>query len=218
MTIIGVESATGAVAVDRGGSCCRPLSLCRCLTPRHNPVSSRRSPNPTGGFPALGSPVGSCVSHTEHPGNHKSQAIGLASPIQIAKAARLPPCDVRRVRCAAEPVDASTAPHPSSAGPSLGHVMLPGFPVIVRGNRQSHSLDPTPFGHRSSPESLFHKSSGGDFRRHTWSLAPSDPSHHEPTSGQLHPGQRTCHRPLYVLGKTTAAPHPREGSLHYPTT
>ena len=67
-------------------------------------------------------------------------------------------------------------------------------------------------------ESLFHKSSGGDFRRHTWSLAPSDPSHHEPTSGQLHPGQRTCHRPLYVLGKTTAAPHPREGSLHYPTT
>ena len=67
-------------------------------------------------------------------------------------------------------------------------------------------------------ESLFLKSSGGDFRRHTWSLAPSDPSHHEPTSGQLHPGQRTCHRPLYVLGKTTAAPHPREGSLHYPTT
>ena len=34
----------------------------------------------------------------------------------------------------------------------------------------------------------------------------------EPTSGQLHPGQRTCHRPLHVLGKTTAAPHPREGS------
>ena len=96
--------------------------------------------------------MGSCVSHTEHPGNHKAQAIGLTSPIQIAKAARLPPCDVRLVRCAAEPVDASTAPHPSSAVPSLGHVMLPGFPVIVRGNRQSHSLDPFPFGHRSSPE------------------------------------------------------------------
>ena len=67
-------------------------------------------------------------------------------------------------------------------------------------------------------QSLFLKSSGGDFRRHTWSLAPSDPSHHEPTSGQLHPGHRTCHSPLYVLGKTTAASHPREGSLHYPTT
>ena len=36
--------------------------------------------------------------------------------------------------------------------PSLGHVMLPGFPVMVRGNRQSHSRDLSPFGHRSSPE------------------------------------------------------------------
>ena len=71
---------------------------------------------------------------------------------------------------------------------------------------------------RRLSQSLFLKSSGGDFRRHTWSLAPSDPSHHEPTSGQLHPGHRTCHSPLYVLGKTTAASHPREGSLHYPTT
>ena len=56
------------------------------------------------------------------------------------------------VRCAAEPVDASTTPHLLSAVPSLGHVMLPGFPVIVRGNRQSHSRDLSPFGHRSSPE------------------------------------------------------------------
>ena len=30
--------------------------------------------------------------------------------------------------------------------------MLPGSPVIVRGNRHSHSRDPSPFGHRSSPE------------------------------------------------------------------
>ena len=30
--------------------------------------------------------------------------------------------------------------------------MLPGSPVIVRGNRRSHSRDPCPFGHRSSPE------------------------------------------------------------------
>ena len=75
-----------------------------------------------------------------------------APPIQVAKATRLPPCDVRRVRCAAEPVDASTVPRLSSAAPSLGHVMLPGFPVMVRGNRQSHSRDLSPFGHRSSPE------------------------------------------------------------------
>ena len=59
---------------------------------------------------------------------------------------------MRRVRRADEPVDASTTPHLSSAVPSLGHVMLPGFPVIVRGNRQSHFRDPFPFGHRSSPE------------------------------------------------------------------
>ena len=30
--------------------------------------------------------------------------------------------------------------------------MLPGFLVIIRGNRHSHSRDPSPFGHRSSPE------------------------------------------------------------------
>ena len=53
----------------------RRLSQCRCLTPRHNSVSSRRSPNRTGGSPASGSPVGSCVSHMEHPGNHAQQVI-----------------------------------------------------------------------------------------------------------------------------------------------
>ena len=33
-----------------GGSCCRRLSRCRCLTPRRGSVSSRRSSNRTGGF------------------------------------------------------------------------------------------------------------------------------------------------------------------------
>ena len=61
----------------------------------------------------------------------------------------------RRGRWAIEPVDASTTPRLSSAVPSLEHVMLPGFPVIVRGNRQSHSRDPSPFRHRSSPEAPF---------------------------------------------------------------
>ena len=88
-----------------GGSCCRRLSHCRCLTPRHGSVSSRRSPNRTGGFTASGSPVGSCVSHTEHPGNRGQQVIGLAG------AAQLPPCGARCVRWVVEPVDASTTPH-----------------------------------------------------------------------------------------------------------
>ena len=61
-------------------------------------------------------------------------------------------CGARRFQWTAEPVDASTTPRLSSAVPSLGHVMLPGFPVFFRGNRHSHSRDPSPFGHRSSPE------------------------------------------------------------------
>ena len=66
--------------------------------------------------------------------------------------ARLPPCGARRFQWTAEPVDASTTPRFSSAVPSLGHVMLPGFLVVIRGNRHGHSRDPSPFGHRSSPE------------------------------------------------------------------
>ena len=91
--------------------------------------------------------MGSCVSHTEHPGNRGQQVIGLAG------AAQLPPCGARCVQWVVEPVDASTTPHlEKGAVPSLGHVMLPGSPVIVRGNRHGHSRDPCPFGHRSSPE------------------------------------------------------------------
>ena len=37
-------------------------------------------------------------------------------------------------------------------------------------------------------QSLIHKSSGGDIRRMSQVLVPSDPSHHEAASGQLHPG------------------------------
>ena len=70
----------------------------------------------------------------------------------LAKVARLPPCDARRFQWTAEPLDASTTPRLSSAVPSLGHVMLPGIPVFIRGNRHGHSRDLAPFGHRSSPE------------------------------------------------------------------
>ena len=38
--------------------------MCQCLILDHSHVSSPRSPNRTCGFPASGSPVGSCCSHT----------------------------------------------------------------------------------------------------------------------------------------------------------
>ena len=74
------------------------------LTPAER-VRLRWTHNRTGGFTASGSPVGSCVSHTEHPGNRGQQVIGLAG------AAQLPPCGARCVQWTAEPVDASTIPH-----------------------------------------------------------------------------------------------------------
>ena len=77
-----------------------------------------------------------------------------------AGAARLPPSFPHRFRWVVQPVHASTTPCISSVActlrpgsvPSLGHVMLPGFPAVVRGYRHRHSRDPRPFGHRSSPE------------------------------------------------------------------
>ena len=80
----------------------------RCLSPPRGRVSSPRSPNRACGFPALGSPVGSCVSHTEHPGGRSGR--GSGTPILIAEAARLPPSVPRRVRWVVEPVYASTTP------------------------------------------------------------------------------------------------------------
>ena len=73
------------------------------LTPAER-VRLRWTHNRTGGFTASGSPVGSCVSHTEHPGNRGQQVIGLAG------AAQLPPCGARCVQWVVEPVDASTTP------------------------------------------------------------------------------------------------------------
>ena len=54
-------------------------------------------------------------------------------------------------------------------------------------------VDPLTRGDPESPlrwtcKSLIHKSSGGDIRRMSQVLVPSDPSHHEAASGQLHPG------------------------------
>ena len=79
------------------------------LTPAER-VRLRWTHNRTGGFTASGSPVGSCVSHTEHPGNRGQQVIGLAG------AAQLPPCGERCVQWVVESVDASMTPHLEGRG------------------------------------------------------------------------------------------------------
>ena len=94
-------------------------------------------------FPHLGSPVGSCVSHTGPRSHPWTTPMGLAPvPYSIHV----------RSRSAARPVDALTTPSLSDdpftfacdasgvSGPFTG----------VSGFR--HSRDPSPFGHRSSPE------------------------------------------------------------------
>ena len=94
-------------------------------------------------FPHLGSPVGSCVSHAGPRSHPWTTPMGLAPvPYSIHV----------RSRSAARPVDALTTPSSSDdpftfacdasgvSGPFTG----------VSGFR--HSRDPSPFGHRSSPE------------------------------------------------------------------
>ena len=75
---------------------------------------------------------------------------------------------------------------------ALRYRRVPGEPVVQGRGRQpvrKHQDLATMTG-RSRPrsESLIHKSSGGDIRRMSQVLVPSDPSHHEAASGQLHPG------------------------------
>ena len=94
-------------------------------------------------FPHLGSPVGSCVSHTGPRSHPWTTPMGLAP---------VPHSIHVRSRVAARPVDAPTTPSSSDdpfalacdasgvSGPFAG----------VSGFR--HSRDPSPFGHRSSPE------------------------------------------------------------------
>ena len=94
-------------------------------------------------FPHLGSPVGSCLSHTGPRSHPWTTPMGLAP---------VPHSIHVRSRVAARPVDAPTTPSSSDdpfalacdasgvSGPFAG----------VSGFR--HSRDPSPFGHRSSPE------------------------------------------------------------------
>ncbi len=61
-----VESMSGAPAVGgRSGRLLAAFATCQCLILHHRHVSTHRSPNRTCGFPAFGSPVGSCASHTD---------------------------------------------------------------------------------------------------------------------------------------------------------
>ena len=94
-------------------------------------------------FPHLGSPVGSCVSHTGPRSHPWTTPMGLAPvPYSIHV----------RSRSAARPVDALTTPSSSddpftfacdASGVSDPFTGVSGF---------RHSRDPSPFGHRSSPE------------------------------------------------------------------
>ena len=91
----------------------------------HNP------PNRTCGFPASGSPVGSCLSHAERQFRSRCQP----SPVALAVSVALPAPGSQKLhgfsrgalrRRAARPVDALTAPSRQSvsSAPSLTHVML----------------------------------------------------------------------------------------------
>ena len=59
------------------------------LTPAER-VRLRWTHNRTGGFTASGSPVGSCVSHTEHPGNRGQQGVGCGKGRNDTLSARGP--------------------------------------------------------------------------------------------------------------------------------
>ena len=94
-------------------------------------------------FPHLGSPVGSCVSHTD------PRSLSWTTPMGLAP---LPYSIHFHSRVAARPVDALTTPS-SSNGPftfAWDASGVSGPFAGVSGFR--HSRDPSPFGHRSSPE------------------------------------------------------------------
>ena len=112
----------------------------------HNP------PNRTCGFPAFGSPVGSCISHTERrSGAASSHRRSLAVPVALRAPGSQKLHGFTRgapLRRVARPVDALTAPslQPVSPAPSLTHVMLRDSPPLCAG----FLGNATPAGLRSS--------------------------------------------------------------------
>ena len=98
----------------------------------HGHVSSPCSPNPACRFPAPGSPVGSCASHTDRLCESDTQAVGLSRHDLRMRHSFRPACPPR-LRRAAEPVHASATSNHSGSTPSLMHVMLPESLPSTRG-------------------------------------------------------------------------------------
>ena len=128
------------------------LSRCRCLSPRRGSVSSRRSPNPACRFPAPGSPVGSCVSHTNH---------RVDSGIQVVDRSDL--C----ASCTTSALHPVSRPAGRRACSRLDDIELlwfhffayacdgSGISALYAGSRHCHSRQLSSFPHRSTPEAPF---------------------------------------------------------------
>ena len=103
------EIGCGAVFSGVGSSCCRRLSHCAGASILTMAAFPRpRSPNPACGFPAPGSPVGSCPSHTGH-------RVGLgAGPVIPADHAR---CTTAIVPPASFPVCRRACSRPGGVEP-----------------------------------------------------------------------------------------------------
>ena len=121
----------------------------------HRSVSTPCPPNRTCGFPASGSPVGSCLSHAERRRSLTRGAGGIAWP-RLSKAARPHP-RCTSPRRAARPVHAPDGTEPPfGPAPSLSHVMLSELSAPSRGvRRQSHSRGLSSLRHPSTPEAPF---------------------------------------------------------------
>ena len=115
----------------------------------HNRVSSRRSPNRACGFPAPGSPGGSCISHSEEPSRTRSFVQWRWAP-SIACST---PLTTRSQACLR--LDYHVPRHSRSALPSLSHVMSPRSPTVTRLLGLRHCRGLSLFEHLSAPAAPF---------------------------------------------------------------
>ncbi len=110
----------------------------------HRSVSTPCPPNRTCGFPASGSPVGSCLSHAERRCGSRSRYRRLCVPPAAISCTASParcPSPSRRRACSRPAV-----PSPFGPAPSLTHVMLRNSPPLHAG----FVGRATPAGFRSS--------------------------------------------------------------------
>ena len=93
------ESGGGAVPVGYGAISARFRGGAQSGS--HRSVSTPCSPNPACGFPAPGSPVGPCASHTEHRTRNLRRTGGLraTSSQKLHGFTRIEPCPARRQAC-----------------------------------------------------------------------------------------------------------------------